>query len=99
METGFIDAQSIGGKVEGPITFKGLEWRSIKGSRAFVEVTFITHDGRESTIIYGDMGSKERDVPHRIGISIRSNAIRIKMKVTSSDLQRWTIRDLNLLYE
>lgn len=99
METGFIDAQSIGGKIEGPITFKGLEWRSIKGSRAFVEVTFITHDGRESTIIYGDMGGKERDVPHRVGISIRSNAIRIKMKVTSSDLQRWTIRDLNLLYE
>lgn len=99
METAFIDAQTIGGKIEGPITFKGLEWRSIKGSRAFVEVTFITHDGRESTIIYGDIGSKERDVPHRVGISIRSNAIRINMRVVSADLQRWTIRDLNLLYE
>jgi len=99
METAFIDAQSIGGKVEGPITFRGLEWRSIKGSRASVEVTFITHDGRESTIIYGEMGAKERDVPHRVGISIRSSAVRIKMRVVSSDLQRWTIRDLNLLYE
>lgn len=99
METAFIDAQSLGGKIEGPITFKGLEWRSIKGSRAFVEVTFITHDGRSSTIIYGDMGAKERDVPHRVGISIRSNAIRIKMRVVSANLQRWTIRDLNLLYE
>jgi hypothetical protein len=99
METAFIDAQAIGGRVEGPITFKGLEWRSVKGSRAFVEVTFITHDGRESTIIYGDIGAKERDVPHRVGISIRSNAIRIKMRVASANLQRWTIRDLNLLYE
>ncbi len=99
METAFIDAQSIGGSLEAPITFKGLEWRTIKGSRAFVEVTFITHDGREKTIIYGDVGGKERDVPHRVGISIRSNAIRIKMRIVSSDFQRWTIRDMNLLYE
>jgi len=99
METCMIDAQMLGGKIEGPITFKGLEWRSVKGSRAFAEITFITHDGRESTIIYGDMGGKERDVPHRVGISIRSNAIRVRMKIKSSDLQRWTIRDMNLLFE
>jgi hypothetical protein len=98
-ETSFLDAQSIGGRLEGPITFKGLEWRSVKGSRAFVEVTFTAHDGRTQTIVYGDMGAKERDTPHRVGISMRTNAISVKMRICSADLQRWTIRDLNLLYE
>lgn len=99
IETSFIDAQSIGGELQKEVMFKGLEWRMVKGSRAHVEVTFTSHDGRQKTVAYGDVGSKEREAPHKVGISMRSSAIKVRMRIVSEGLKRWIVRDMNLLYE
>lgn len=98
LETGFIDSSILGGGGK-PITFRGVEFRSVYGSRAYVEVSLIGLDGRTTTVDYGEIGSKDRQRPHRVSVSIRDTAVKIKLKITSGDNLQCIIRDLTLLYE
>lgn len=99
IETGFIDCSTLGSKPGNPVTFRGVEFRSVHGSRAYVEVSLIGLDGRTVTVNYGEIGGKDRSRPHRVSIALKDTAVKIKMKITSGDNLQWIIRDLTLLYE
>ena len=98
LETGFIDSSILGGGGK-PITFRGVEFRSVSGSRGYVEASLIGLDGRTVTVDYGEIGGKDRQRPHRVSMSIRDTAAKIKLKITSGDNLQCIIRDLTLLYE
>lgn len=99
LETGFIDGNTIGGDPGSQINFRGVEFRSVKGSRAYVTLTFISHDGREVSVNYGEIGGKERERPHRVSMPMRTTAARLRISIVSADFANFIMRDLTVLYE
>lgn len=79
--------------------FTGLRWRTISGSRGYARITFIGHNGSEKTITYGEMGSKQRNRPHEVRLSLTDSAVKVRMEIFAGDYLKWEIRDLQLVYE
>jgi len=99
LETGIIDGNTLGGDPGSVINFRGVEFRSVKGSRAYVTITLISHDGREVSVNYGEIGGKERERPHKVSLPMRTTGARLRLSIISADFNNWVIRDMTLLYE
>lgn len=93
LETGMIDLGDNGTIKK----FMGVEWRSVAGSRGYVTITAISTSGAERAVVYGEMGGKARNLPHRVVFNIIDTAIKLRIEIFSGDLQPWVIRDLSIL--
>lgn len=94
LETGFVDlADPTKAR-----TWCGFIWETVKNSRGFIEVTFTNLDGRSVTRIYGDMAVKGSNRPHKVGLLLGGNAVKIKIRVIWAEQAPWIIRTAALLY-
>jgi hypothetical protein len=95
IETGLIDL----GDSTRLKKFVGIQWRSISGSRGYVKVTFISSNGLERGVWYGELGAKQRNRPHQVLINMVDTAIKVRLDVYSADLIPWLIRDVDLIIQ
>lgn len=95
LETGMLDLGSPGTRK----TFMGLEWRSVAGSQAQVEVKFTGAGGNSVTRVYGSIGTGGIRNVHRVGIKLQDTAVKVRMRVVGGDQKPWIIRDVTLLYD
>jgi hypothetical protein len=95
LETGLIDL----GDSSSIKKFIGVQWRSVSGSRAYIKVTFISSNGQERGVWYGEIGAKQRNRPHQVLINMVDTAIKVRFDVYSADLIPWVIRDIDLLIQ
>lgn len=93
LETGMIDLGDSGTVKR----FMGVEWRSVAGSRGYVRCTLIDTQGNERSVEFGEMGQKQRNLPHRCLINMIDTACKVRLEIFSGDLQPWVIRDLSAL--
>jgi hypothetical protein len=91
LETGLIDFGQPGRKK----AFQAAIWRTVKDSRCFVEVSFITLSGDTETAIYGDVNDSTNC---RASLMIPDTAARVKLRIIGAEMKKWAMRDLTLLW-
>lgn len=93
LETGMIDLGDSGTVKR----FMGLQWRAVAGSRGYIRVTFVDTQGNERSVNYGELGGKQRNLPHQVLLNMVDTAIKVRFEVFSGDLQPWICRDFAIL--
>jgi hypothetical protein len=95
LESGFFDAGSSGVVKK----FCGLRWRTVKGSRGFFKITLISPSGQEQSVMYGEVGGKQRAKPHQVLTKISDTAVKVRMEVFAAEQKSWIVRDCEILIQ
>lgn len=93
IETGFI---SSGGKMK--MGLVGALLASVKGSRAFVEVSVIDKSNNVVTRRYGDIGSLGIKQIHKVMLKQQGESLKLRIRMITAEQKPSILRSASLLY-